>query len=78
MVRIILVSLVCGALLWLLGRTLVFGLRSGRMPHSDSTSTADRRTSPALFWFLTLVFAAMFVLIAAVWVQALMSVIDAF
>ncbi len=73
MARIIVASIVCGALLWLLGRTLVLGLRSGRMPHSDSTSTADRRTSPALFWFLTVVFATLFVLIAAVWLQTLIG-----
>ena len=71
MARIIVTSLVCGALLWLLGRTLVLGLRSGRMPHSDSTSTADRRTSPAPFWFLTLVFIAFFVLIATVWIETI-------
>ncbi len=73
MARIIVASIVCGALLWLLGRTLILGLRSGRMPHSDSTSTADRRTSPALFWFLTVVFATLFVLIAAVWLQTLIG-----
>ena len=77
MARIIVTSLVCGALLWLLGRTLVLGLRSGRMPHSDSTSTADRRTSPALFWFLTLVFTAFFVLIGAVWIQTIVRALAA-
>jgi len=77
MARIIVTSLVCGALLWLLGRTLVLGLRSGRMPHSDSTSTADRRASPALFWFLTLVFTAFFVLIGAVWIQTIVRALAA-
>lgn len=65
-------SVVCLALLWRLGRTLVVGLRSGRMPHTDSARTTDRRTSPIFFWFLTLVFAALFVIIAAVWLDALL------
>jgi hypothetical protein len=45
-VSVVIASIVCGALLWLLGRTLVIGLRSGRMPHSDTTQFADRRSSP--------------------------------
>jgi hypothetical protein len=76
-VSVVIASIVCGALLWLIGRTLVLGLRSGRMPHSDSTSTADRRTSPALFWFLTLVFIAFFVLIGAVWIQTIVHALAA-
>jgi hypothetical protein len=77
MARIIVSSLVCPALLWLLGRTLVLGLRSGHMPHSDATSTADRRASPALFWFLTLVFVAFFVLIAVVWIETIVRALAA-
>ena len=70
-VSVVIASIVCGPLLWLIGRTLVLGLRSGRMPHSDSTSTADRHSAPALFWFLTLVFIAFFVLIATVWIETI-------
>ncbi len=69
---LVVTSVVCGGLLWLLGRTLLLGLRTGRMPHSDTTQFADRRTSPLFYWFVTLVFVALFVVIAAVWVEALL------
>lgn len=34
------------------------GLKSGKMPHSESRSMADRRQQPAFFWFLFFVFCA--------------------
>ena len=69
---LVVASAVCGGLLWLLGRTLLLGLRTGRMPHSDTTQFADRRTAPLFYWFVTLVFALLFVAIAAVWFEALL------
>lgn len=69
---LVVASVVCGRLLWLLGRTLLRGLRTGRMPHSDTTQIADRRTSPLVYWFVTLVFASLSVVIAAVWLKALL------
>jgi len=69
---LVVTSVVCGGLLWLLGRTLLLGLRTGRMPHSDTTQIADRRTSPLFYWFVTLVFASLFVAIATVWLNALL------
>jgi len=72
---LVVASVVCGGLLWLLGRTLLRGLRTGRMPHSDTTQFADRHTSPVSFWFLTLVFSGMFVVIAAVWIDTLLRML---
>ena len=69
---LVVTSVVCGGLLWLPGRTLLLGLRTGRMHHSDTTQIADRRTSPLAYWFVTVVFVSLFVVIAAVWLVALL------
>jgi hypothetical protein len=65
--RILIVSIIAGGLLWLLVGTLLQGLRTGKMRYMDSTSICDRRSNPVLFWFLALVFASLSIAIAAVW-----------
>jgi len=69
--RILIVSVIAGGLLWLLVGTLFHGLRTGKMRYMDSTSVCDRRSNPVLFWFLALVFASLSIAIAAVWWQSI-------
>jgi hypothetical protein len=68
--RLILVSLICGSLLWLLLSTLWTGLRTGKMRWRDSTSVCDRSKQPLLYWFLVIVFSFFSIVIASAWVQA--------
>jgi hypothetical protein len=68
--RLILVSLICVPLLWLLLSTLWNGLRTGKMRWRDSTSICDRRKQPLLYWFLVVVFSFFSIVIASAWIQA--------
>jgi lipid-A-disaccharide synthase-like uncharacterized protein len=69
--RILLVTAIAGGLLWLLIGTLLQGFRTGKMHYMDSESVCDQRSNPVLFWFLTLVFASLSVMIATVWWKSL-------
>ena len=68
--RLVLVSLICAPLLWLLLSTLWNGLRTGKMRWRDTTSVCDRRKQPLLYWFLVVVFSGFTVVIAYAWIQA--------
>lgn len=71
MLRLVLVSLVCGGLILLLGWMVLRGLRSGRIAHSDSTSWVARRDNPLRFWVLVILFSALMLVSAGVWVRIL-------
>jgi hypothetical protein len=68
--RLLLVSLVCGTMLWLLLNTLWNGLRTGKMRWRDSTSFCDRNKQPLFYWFLVFIFAGFSILILATWVRS--------
>lgn len=72
----IVASLLALAGLWLLN-SIRSGLVSGKLPHSDSTSTLDRATSPLRYWSvlaIQLAFAMLFLGYAASALLRLLSV----
>jgi hypothetical protein len=69
-IRLILISLICGPLLWLLLSTLWNGLRTGKMRWRDATSICDRRKQPLLYWLLVIVFSGFSTAIAYAWILA--------
>jgi len=68
--RLILISLICGGLLWLLLSTLWDGLRTGKLRWRDATSVCDRRKQTLLYWCLVVVFSGFTIVIAFAWIQA--------
>ena len=68
-IHIILATLICGAMLWLLLSTLWNGLRTGKMRWRDATSMCDRRKQLVLYGLLVVVFTGFSILILAAWVQ---------
>jgi len=68
--RLILISLICGGLLWLLLSTLLNGQRTGKLRWRDSSSVCDRRKQPLLYWCLVAVFSGFSIVIAFAWMQA--------
>lgn len=48
---------------WPVGHAVVVGLRTGRLPHSDSTSVVVRRTHPVRYWALMALFLTMLALL---------------
>lgn len=59
LIRLLLVTLLTGALLGWLGRILWQGLRSGKMRHSDSRRYCSRQQYPLGYWALVLLFATL-------------------
>jgi len=57
LLRLLAVFAICGGFAVQMIRTLWGGLKTGKMPHSDSSSFADRRKQPLFFWFLAVLFA---------------------
>ena len=71
--RIILSTVVAGALIWLLVGTVVDGLRTGKIRYLDSTSTCDREARPLLFRFLVAVFSVFAMVIAFMWLKGVLG-----
>jgi hypothetical protein len=71
--RVIIISIVSGGLLWLLLGTLLRGFRTGKMRYLDSSSVCNRLTQPLLFWFLVLFYVSLSIIISIVWCQSVLS-----
>jgi len=56
MLRIIFVTMVAGWFCWFLGKTVIHGLRTGAIRHTDSTRTSRRDQNPLGFWSLVIFF----------------------
>jgi hypothetical protein len=61
--RVAVVLLCVAFVAWPVGHAVVVGLRTGRLPHSDSTATVARATHPLRFRALMLLFLAMLALL---------------
>ncbi|MDD5704344.1 MAG: hypothetical protein PHR35_00345 [Kiritimatiellae bacterium] len=73
-IRLIVVTAVTGGLGWFLGKTVIQGVTTGAIRHTDSTRVCRRDQNPAVFWSLVVLFSGFVVLLGAGWVFA---VIDA-
>lgn len=60
--RVLLVLCCFGLVAYPVGRAMIVGLRTGRLPHTDSTSMIVRDRQPLRFWALMSLFAAMLAL----------------
>lgn len=74
-VRLVVVTAVAGWLVWFLGATVIQGIRTGAIRHTDSIRACRRGTNPVGFWALVLLFSALIVGIGSVWIVA---VVDTF
>ena len=74
-IRLIVVTIIAGGLIWFLGRTVVAGITSGAIRHTDSTRTCRRDKNPAGFWALVALFSGFIFAIGFVWVFAVVDVI---
>lgn len=57
--RMLIVTVICGGLVYLLGGTVVSGLRTGRIAHTNSSSFCERRKNPFTYWALAVLFSSM-------------------
>jgi hypothetical protein len=69
MLRLLVVTVVMGALAALLVATIVSGLRSGKVAHTDSASFCDRRKNPIGYWALLALFSGFAYLALSAWFQ---------
>ena len=56
--RIVGATVVAGWFCWFLGKTVLDGLRTGSIRHTDTATTCRRDRNPLLFWFLVVFFSA--------------------
>lgn len=61
--RVAVVLLCVAVVAWPVGRAMVVGMRTGPLPHSDSTSSVARAAHPVRFWALMALFLAMLALL---------------
>ena len=71
--RIIGATLILGLLSWFLGRTVIEGLKTGSIRHTDSTQKCSRNENPIGFWSLILLFVGFVVMFIAVWMWVVTS-----
>lgn len=74
-IRIIVVTGVAGWLCWFLGKTVVDGIKSGAIHHTDSTKVCRRKTNPAGFWALVVLFSGFVGVIAWGWAFVMVDAI---
>ena len=60
-IRMILVTIVCGWLVALLCRNVISGLRTGRIHHTNSSSYYYRKNNSIAYWSLVILFLAMII-----------------
>ena len=63
-------SAICGGLSILLGRVVFFGLQSGRIAHTDSSSFCKRQENPLGYWALVILFSAIIFGCLFIWGRA--------
>jgi hypothetical protein len=68
-VRLTIVTVICLGLAFVLFASLVGGLRTGKMPHTDSTSICRRSENPVGFWALATLFAAFALAAVGAWLR---------
>ena len=73
--RLIIVSLVCGGLVWFLSANLISGLRTGKIGHTDSSQICDWRKQPVYFVFLSMLNLAFIAVLLAGWWGVILDVI---
>lgn len=61
--RVALALLCVAVVAWPVGRAVVVGMRTGRLPHSDGISSVARTAHPVRFWALMALFLAMLALL---------------
>lgn len=66
-VRIIAVSGIAGWLCWFLGKTVVDGIRTGAIHHTNSKKVCRRKKNPVGFWALVVLFVGFVTMIAWAW-----------
>lgn len=76
LLRVVLVTLVCLGLGLYLGRVVIAGLVSGKVAYRDSKSVCARRTNPAGYWSLIVLFAAVTVISFVMWGKVVYEAFD--
>jgi hypothetical protein len=76
-IRLVVITVVCLGLALVLLGSLVVGLRTGKMPHTDSTSLCRRSENPAGFWALAVLFAAFALVAVGAWLRVVAEFIGA-
>lgn len=74
-IRILVATVVAGGLAWFLGNTVIEGIRTGAIRHTDSTSRCRRQQSPVKFWSLVVLFSGMVVIFTGVWLWAVVDAV---
>ena len=75
LIRIIVATVVAAGLAWFLGKTVIDGIRTGAIRHTNSTTRCQRQKNPIGFWILVVMFSGMSVIFASVWIWAIMDAI---
>ena len=74
-IRLIVVTVVAGGLVWFLGRTVIQGIQTGAIRHTDSIRACRRDKNPAGFWALVALFSAFTIGIGSAWAFAVVDAI---
>ena len=73
--RLFIVTVVVGYLCWLLSKTVVDGIKTGAISHTDSTKKCKMESNPVMFWSLVILFNAIIICCALAWWFVLCDVI---
>ena len=76
LLRILFATVVAGWFCWFLGKTVLDGLRTGSIRHTDATTTCKRDTNPFFFWFLVALFSAFVLMFALGWVSVIADAVS--
>jgi hypothetical protein len=72
--RAIVVTVIAGWFSWFLGKTVIEGIRTGAIRHTNSTQICRRKDNPIGFWSLVILFSGFVAMFILVWSWAVVGV----
>lgn len=72
--RMVVVTAICGWILYHVGRAVISGLRAGRIPHTDSVSFCRRGENPFGYWALVVLLSGIALCSIYAWAQLVRAV----
>lgn len=75
LLRLLVITLFAGWFCWNLSATVIDGLRTGVIRHTDSTSRYRRDVNPLGYWSMVVLFTMFVVVVAAAWFLVVSDVV---
>jgi len=74
--RLVVGTAILGWLFWILGKTVIQGIMTGSIRHTDASRLCRRKNNPVGFWALVILFTGFILGIGSSWVFMVVDIIS--